>query len=94
MTEPGIGHNGGPAIGAGTTGGKQLQAFVERIERLEEEKKGIAGDIRDLYAEVKGSGFDTKTLRRIISEKKKDAAKRQEEEALFDLYSHALGIFG
>ena len=70
----------------------QLRSFVERIERLEEEKKGIADDIRDVYAEAKGNGFDTKILRRVISLRKKDSAERQEEEAILDLYLHALGM--
>jgi len=70
----------------------QLKAFVERIERLEEEKKGIADDIRDVFAEAKGQGFDTKVLRQVIRLRKKDASERQEEEALLDLYMHALGM--
>jgi uncharacterized protein (UPF0335 family) len=69
-----------------------LRSFVERIERLEEEKKGIADDIRDVYAEAKGQGFDTKVMRQVIRLRKKDAAERQEEEALLDLYMHALGM--
>src|SRR3712207_8015946 len=60
----------------------QLKAFIERIERLEEEKAGIAGDIKDVYAEAKGNGFDTKVLRKIISLRKRDYAERQEEEAI------------
>ena len=70
----------------------QLKAFVERIERLEEEKKGIADDIRDVFAEAKGQGFDTKVMRQVIRLRKKDASERQEEEALLDLYMHALGM--
>jgi uncharacterized protein (UPF0335 family) len=70
----------------------QLKSFVERIERLEEEKKGIADDIRDVFAEAKGQGFDTKILRQVIRLRKKDSAERQEEEALLDLYMHALGM--
>ena len=70
----------------------QLRSFVERIERLEEEKKGLADDIRDVYAEAKGNGFDTKVLRQVIRLRKKDAAERQEEEAILDLYMHALGM--
>ena len=78
----------------GTVASRQLRAFVERIERLEEEKKGIADDIRDVFAEAKGQGFDTKVLRQVIRIRKKDAAERQEEEALLDLYLHALGMLG
>jgi uncharacterized protein (UPF0335 family) len=70
----------------------QLKAFVERIERLEEEKKGIGDDIRDVFAEAKGQGFDTKVMRHVIRLRKKDASEREEEEALLDLYMHALGM--
>lgn len=70
----------------------QLKSFVERIERLEEEKKGIADDIRDVFAEAKGQGFDTKVMRQVIRLRKKDVSERQEEEALLDLYMHALGM--
>ena len=77
---------------AGTAASKQLKSFVERIEHLEEEKKGIADDIRDVFAEAKGQGFDTKVMRQVIRLRKKDVAERQEEEALLDLYLHALGM--
>jgi uncharacterized protein (UPF0335 family) len=70
----------------------QLKSFVERIERLEEEKKGISDDIRDVFAEAKGQGFDTKVMRQVIRLRKKDVAEWQEEEALLDLYMHALGM--
>ena len=70
----------------------QLRALVERIERLEEEKKSIAGDIKEVYAEAKGNGFDTKILRKVISLRKKDANERQEEDALLDVYLAALGM--
>ena len=70
----------------------QLKSFIERIERLEEEKAGIAGDIKEIYAEAKGNGFDTKAMRRIISLRKKDHAERQEEEAILELYLQALGM--
>ena len=70
----------------------QLRAFVERIERLEEEKKTIADDIKDVYAELKGTGFDAKAVRTIIRLRKKDQAERQEEEAILDLYLAALGM--
>ena len=69
----------------------QLKAIVERIERLEEEKKTIADDIRDVYAEAKGNGFDTKILRKVVRYRKQDRAKQQEEEALLDLYLSAIG---
>jgi uncharacterized protein (UPF0335 family) len=70
----------------------QLKSIVERIERLEEEKKTIAGDIKEVYAEAKGHGFDTKIIRKVISLRKKDAAERQEEEQVLDLYLQALGM--
>jgi uncharacterized protein (UPF0335 family) len=70
----------------------QLKAIVERIERLEEEKKTIAGDIKEVYAEAKGHGFDTKIIRKVISLRKKDAAERQEEEQVLELYLQALGM--
>jgi uncharacterized protein (UPF0335 family) len=77
---------------AGGVAAGQLRSFVERIERLEEEKKGIADDIRDVYGEAKGNGFDVKVLRKVIALRKKDANERQEEEAILDLYMHALGM--
>jgi uncharacterized protein (UPF0335 family) len=72
----------------------QLKSFIERIERLEEEKAGIAGDIKEIYAEAKGNGFETKVMRKIISLRKKDHAERQEEEAILELYLQALGMAG
>jgi uncharacterized protein (UPF0335 family) len=70
----------------------QLKAVVERIERLEEEKKAIADDIRDVYAEAKGNGYDIKALRTIIRLRKQDKAERQEHEAILETYMHALGM--
>ncbi len=70
----------------------QLRAIVERIERLEEEKKGIAEDIKEVYAEAKANGFDTKVLRSIVRIRKQDKSEREEHEALLDLYMHALGM--
>lgn len=70
----------------------QLRTIVERIERLEEEKKTIAGDIKEVYAEAKSNGFDTKVLRKVISLRRKDVAERQEEEAMIDVYLAALGM--
>ena len=77
---------------AGGVAAGQLRSFIERIERLEEEKKGISDDIRDVFAEAKGNGFDTKVMRQVIRLRKKDKAERQEEEAILDLYLHALGM--
>ena len=70
----------------------QLKAVVERIERLEEEKKAIADDIRDVYAEAKGNGYDVKALRSIIRLRKQDKTERQEHEAILETYMHALGM--
>lgn len=71
---------------------ERLRAFVERIERLEEEKAALAADIREVYAEAKGTGFDTKTLRQVIRLRKLEANDRQEQEHLLDLYKQALGM--
>jgi uncharacterized protein (UPF0335 family) len=70
----------------------QLKAFVERIERLEEEKKGVADDIKDVYGEAKAAGYDTKVLRKVISIRKQDKDERAEQEAILDTYLHALGM--
>jgi uncharacterized protein (UPF0335 family) len=70
----------------------QLRAFVERIERLEEEKKGISDDIKDVYAEAKGNGFDTKALRVVVRLRKQDKDERAEQEAILETYLHALGM--
>lgn len=70
----------------------QLRAFIERIERLEEEKKTIADDIKDVYGEAKGTGFDTKILRKVIQIRKQDKDERMEQEAVLDTYLHALGM--
>jgi uncharacterized protein (UPF0335 family) len=70
----------------------QLRALVERIERLEEEKATIGEDIKEVYAEAKGAGFDTKVLRRVVKIRKQDQNERMEEEAVLDLYLHALGM--
>ena len=69
-----------------------LRAFIERIERLEEEKKALADDIKDVYGEAKGNGFDVKIMRKIVSIRKQDREKRREEEEILDLYMAALGI--
>ncbi|MCB1505728.1 MAG: DUF2312 domain-containing protein [Hyphomicrobiaceae bacterium] len=72
----------------------QLRQFVEQIERLEEEKKAIAGDIRDKFAEAKALGFDVKALRQIVRLRKKSQTERQEEESILEVYMHALGMLG
>ena len=73
-------------------GKDQLKAFVERVERLEEEKKAISDDIRDVYAEAKGNGFDVKALRTIVRLRKQDSAERKEQQAVLETYMHALGM--
>jgi len=70
----------------------QIRAFIERIERMEEEKAAVAADIKEIYAEAKGNGFDTKILRKIVAIRKQDANERLEQEALLDLYMSALGM--
>jgi uncharacterized protein (UPF0335 family) len=70
----------------------QLKAIVERIERLEEEKKTISDDIRDVYAEAKGNGFDVKALRSIVRMRKQDANERAEQETILETYMQALGM--
>ena len=70
----------------------QLKAFVERIERLEEDKKSIGGDIKDVYAEAKGNGFDVRALRHIIALRKLDVNDRKEQEAIVETYMVALGM--
>jgi len=70
----------------------QLKSLVERIERLEEEKTALSADIREVYAEAKGNGFDTKIMRQVIRIRRLDKADRQEMEAILDLYLSALGM--
>ena len=70
----------------------QLKAFVERIERLEEEKKALADDIKDVFGEAKSMGFDVKALRAIIRMRKEDTDERKEHEAILETYMHALGM--
>ncbi len=70
----------------------QLKAFIERIERLEEDKKAITDDIKDVYAEAKGNGFDVKVLRKIVSIRKQDQNERKEEDEILSLYMQAIGM--
>lgn len=81
----GKGHNAGVAA-------EQLKTLIERIERLEEEKSGIGEDIKDIFTEAKGNGFDVKTMRKIIHLRAQDAATRDEEEYLLEAYKRALGL--
>ena len=71
---------------------EQLKSFIERVERLEEEKKAIADDIKDVFAEAKANGFDVKALRTILKMRKEDVDKRREHDAIVELYLQALGI--
>ncbi len=73
---------------------KRLRSFIERIERLEEEKAALAADVREVYAEAKGDGFDVKTMRQIVRLRKMESSDRAEQEALLDLYKAALGLAG
>ena len=82
MTE--IGHN--------SIAKDQLKSIIERVERLEEDKASIGSDIKDVYAEAKGNGYDVKALRRIVALRKQDPDKRAEQEAILDTYMHALGM--
>lgn len=76
----------------GGIAGERLRVFIERVERLEEERAGIAADIRDVYAEAKGVGLDGKIMRQIVRLRRMDTAQRQEEDALLDSYQRALGM--
>ena len=82
MTTTDIGHNAK----------EQLRSIVERIERLEEEKKSIGDDIKDVYLEAKGNGYDVKALRTIVRMRKQDANDRREQETILETYMHALGM--
>ena len=79
-------------IGDNSVNAGHLRAFIERIERLDEEKKALADDIKDVYAEAKGTGFDVKIMRKIVSLRKQDRDKRQEEDEILGLYMAALGM--
>ncbi|MEK9846577.1 MAG: DUF2312 domain-containing protein [Rhodospirillaceae bacterium] len=78
--------------GTGTIARDQLRAFIERIERLEEEKANLLADIREVYAEAKAMGFDPKIMRKVVSLRKMDVEKRQEEDFVLDTYLNALGM--
>jgi uncharacterized protein (UPF0335 family) len=75
-----------------TVAAGQLKSIIERVERLEEEKKEVAEQIKEVYAEAKANGFDAKTIRKVVSLRRKPTEERQEEEALLDLYLSALGM--
>lgn len=76
----------------GGVAGKRLKSVIERVERLEEEKKALADDIKDIFAEAKATGFDVATIRRIIKLRKMDKEKRQEADELLELYKSAIGM--
>jgi len=84
-----IGHN---SEGVSRFSKDQLRSIIERVERLEEEKKTISDDIRDVYAEAKGNGYDVKALRTIVRMRKQDANERAEQEAILESYISAMGI--
>ena len=94
MSAVGTAENVSPKNGTSTAAVAvdQLRSFVERVERLEEEKAALAGDIREVYSEAKGSGFDTKIMRQVVRLRKLDRADFQEREAVLDLYMTALGM--
>ncbi|TGT64130.1 MULTISPECIES: DUF2312 domain-containing protein [unclassified Mesorhizobium] len=75
-----------------TVAAAELRSIIERVERLEEEKKTITEDISDVYSEAKGRGYDTKAIRTIVRRRKLDAAERQEQDSILDLYEEALGM--
>lgn len=89
-TEPGAGHNSGDD----PIQGDQLKSIVERIENVEKEKRDRADDIKEIYAEAKGNGYDVKVLRKLIARRRRDRNELAEEEAILDLYEQAVGIFG
>jgi len=95
MTEetPGIGHNSkSDTRETGGVSGKRLVSFIERIERLDEEKDNLMEDIREVYGEAKATGFDVKTMRKIVKLRKMDTEKRSEEDDLLNVYKEAVGI--
>ena len=83
MTEPGVGHNVAKDL---------IRAVVERVEKLEEEKKAISDDIKDVYTEAKGNGLDVKALRAVVRLRRQDADERAEQEAILETYLHAMGM--
>lgn len=85
MSDTGPGHNSGLSA-------DRLRSIVERVERLTDERKAIASDIKDIFAEAKSAGFDTKVLRQVIADRAKDAAELEEQETLRDVYRRALGM--
>ncbi|MEM1102758.1 MAG: DUF2312 domain-containing protein [Pseudomonadota bacterium] len=91
MADGGGVNDSSKAGAAGGVAASRLKSFIERIERLEEDKAGVAADIKEVYAEAKGEGYDAKVMRQVIRLRKMDNADRQEQEALLELYLQALG---
>jgi len=81
-------------MGQSTIAREKLKAYIERIERLEEERKAIGADMRDVYDQAKADGFDATVMRQVIRLRKQDTIERQEQETLLDIYKHALGMIG
>jgi uncharacterized protein (UPF0335 family) len=81
-----------PESEVGGIAADRLRSIIERVERLEEERKALAGDIKDIFAEAKSAGFDVKVIRQIISIRKKEPAEVEEQQSLLDLYMRALGM--
>ena len=92
MSEPSIGHNSEAESSVTKFSKDQLRSVIERIERLEEEKKTISDDVRDVYVEAKGNGYDVKALRTIVRMRKQDAGERAEQEMVLETYMQALGM--
>lgn len=92
MSEDLIGGGYGHNSGADTEAASQLRLFIERIERLEEEKKGIADDIKDVYSEARGQGYDAKIMRIIVRDRKMASDDRAERDAILETYRIALGL--
>lgn len=92
MSEPSIGHNSEAEAPATRFAREELKSLIERVERLEENKKEIAADIRDVYAEAKGKSFDVKVMRTIVRMRAEDPDKRADREAILETYMHALGM--
>ena len=86
-----IGHNSGKTD-VGGIAADRLKSLIERIERLEEEKKSLSADIKDIFAEAKGAGFDTKIMRQVLKLRRMESADREEQETLLDLYLRALNM--
>lgn len=91
MTQPG--HNSGDETAQwGNISAERLRSLIKRIERLDEERKALGSDIKDIYAEAKSAGFDVKVIRRLIAIRKRDPADVEEQDALLDTYKHAIGM--